>query len=84
MKSPLRLFQTGRKNNPKKGKRSGTMPKKQTEKSKKRSSSTTKTKHKIKDIGKIQEKAYFLWADKGFPENTELDNWLEAEKQLCY
>jgi hypothetical protein len=58
------------------------MPKKQTVKSKKKSSSTPKTKPIINDIGKIQEKAYYIWADKGFPENTALDNWLEAEKQL--
>lgn len=58
------------------------MPRKQTAKSKKKSSAASKTKLKIKDIGKIKEKAYYIWAEKGFPENTALDNWLEAEKQL--
>jgi hypothetical protein len=55
------------------------MPKKQTAKNRKKKTSnpqTTNTKN-------IQEKAYFIWADKGCPENTMLDNWLEAEKQLC-
>lgn len=59
------------------------MPKKQPAKTKKKSSSTPKNKSKVLDVGKIQEKAYFIWAEKGFPEDTELDNWLEAEKQLC-
>lgn len=58
------------------------MPRKQTAKSKKKSSAASKAKLKITDIGKIQEKAYYIWAEKGFPENTALDNWLEAEKQL--
>lgn len=55
------------------------MPKKQATKNKKKKTSNPKTIN-IKDI---QEKAYFIWADKGYPENTMLDNWLEAEKQLC-
>jgi hypothetical protein len=50
---------------------------------------SSKIKKKIFSISKtikiedIQEKAYFLWAEKGFPENTAIDNWLEAEKQMC-
>lgn len=38
---------------------------------------------KTVDLEKIRERAYFLWVEKGYPENTDLDNWLEAEKQLC-
>jgi len=59
------------------------MPRKQTARSKKKGSAASKTTLKIKDMGRIQEKAYHIWAEKGFPENTALDNWLEAEKQLC-
>ncbi len=57
------------------------MPKKQTSKtrSKKKNPSVSKN----TDIEKIRDKAYFLWAEKGCPENTDLDNWLEAENQLC-
>lgn len=54
------------------------MARKQTIKSKKKENSGPKA-ISIKDI---QEKAYYIWAEKGFPENTTLDNWLEAEKQL--
>lgn len=39
---------------------------------------------KTVDLEKIRERAYFLWIEKGYPENTDLENWLEAEKQLCY
>ena len=35
------------------------------------------------DIERIREIAYHLWAEKGCPENSDLDNWLEAERQLC-
>lgn len=34
-------------------------------------------------IDKIREEAYLIWASKGFPANTELDNWIEAEKRVC-
>jgi hypothetical protein len=36
------------------------------------------------DSEKVREKAYFLWIEKGYPENNDLDNWLEAEEQLYY
>jgi hypothetical protein len=36
------------------------------------------------DLERIRERAYFLWAEKGYPDNTDVDNWLEAEKLLCY
>lgn len=39
---------------------------------------------KTVELERIRERAYFLWIEKGYPENTDLDNWLEAEKQLCY
>jgi hypothetical protein len=39
---------------------------------------------KTVDLERIREKAYFLWIEKGYPENNDLDNWLEAEKQLCF
>lgn len=55
------------------------MPRKPTAGNKKKKTSTSKA-VTIKDI---QEKAYFIWANKGYPENTMLDNWLEAERQLC-
>ena len=54
------------------------MPRKQTIKSKRKENSS----HKAINMKNIQEKAYFIWAEKGYPENTTLDNWLEAEKQL--
>jgi hypothetical protein len=55
------------------------MPKKPTAKNKKTKTSAPKA-VTTKDI---QEKAYFIWANKGYPENTMMDNWLEAESQLC-
>lgn len=33
-------------------------------------------------IEKIREKAYFIWENKGRPENSSSDDWLEAERQL--
>ncbi len=30
----------------------------------------------------IKEKAYFIWESKGYPENSAIDNWVEAESQL--
>ncbi len=34
------------------------------------------------DIEQIREKAYLLWAAKGYPENSDVENWLEAEGQI--
>jgi len=31
---------------------------------------------------KIRQRAYLIWERKGRPENNELDNWLEAEREL--
>jgi hypothetical protein len=31
----------------------------------------------------IQKRAYYIWEKKGRPENSDLDNWLEAEKSLA-
>jgi hypothetical protein len=39
---------------------------------------------KTVDLERIREKAYYLWMEKGYPENTDLDNWLEAERQFFY
>ena len=33
-------------------------------------------------IREIERKAYSIWENKGRPENSELDNWLEAERSL--
>ena len=30
----------------------------------------------------IQRRAYLIWENKGRPQNSDLDNWLEAEKSL--
>ena len=30
----------------------------------------------------IQKRAYSIWENKGRPQNSALDNWLEAEKSL--
>jgi hypothetical protein len=30
----------------------------------------------------VEEKAYHIWESKGRPENSALDNWLEAKRQL--
>jgi hypothetical protein len=30
----------------------------------------------------IAERAYFIWRQKGCPDGTELENWLEAETAL--
>ena len=30
----------------------------------------------------IAVRAYMIWIDRGQPEGTELENWLEAERQL--
>jgi hypothetical protein len=30
----------------------------------------------------IRERAYFIWEKKGKPENTSLEDWLEAEKSV--
>ncbi len=30
----------------------------------------------------IQERAYYIWKNKGSVSNSALDNWLEAERQL--
>ena len=32
----------------------------------------------------IRERAYFLWIEQGYLDNTDVDNWLEAEKLFCY
>ncbi len=34
------------------------------------------------DIEKIRERAFLLLAENGSPDNSALDHWLEAEKQL--
>jgi hypothetical protein len=31
----------------------------------------------------IAERAYFLWLEKGCPEGTADQDWVEAERQLC-
>jgi hypothetical protein len=31
---------------------------------------------------KIRQRAYSIWERKGRPENNDLDNWLEAEREL--
>lgn len=45
---------------------------------KKKNPSTSKN----TDIEKIRERAFLLWAEKGCQENSALDHWLEAERQL--
>jgi len=30
----------------------------------------------------IQRRAYYIWENKGRPENSDLDNWLEAERPM--
>ncbi len=35
------------------------------------------------NIEDIKQRAYYIWEGNGYPKNTELDNWLEAEQQLC-
>lgn len=34
------------------------------------------------DAEKIRQRAYFVWEEKGRPQNRDLDIWLEAEKEL--
>ena len=31
---------------------------------------------------KILERAYFIWEKKGRPSNTELENWVQAEREI--
>lgn len=31
---------------------------------------------------RIRERAYAIWARNGYPEGTEVEDWLEAERQL--
>ena len=30
----------------------------------------------------LEERAYYIWENKGRPENAALDNWLEAESSV--
>ena len=41
-------------------------------------SSTSKT----PSFEQIQEKAYLIWERKGRPLNSDMDNWLEAEREF--
>ena len=41
-----------------------------------------KTSSSAQDLDKIRQRAYFIWERKGRLENNELDNWLEAEREL--
>lgn len=33
-------------------------------------------------VDRIRELAYFIWEKKGKPANAEMENWLEAEREL--
>lgn len=33
-------------------------------------------------LQKINDRAYFIWINKGRPANSSMDNWLQAEKEL--
>lgn len=32
-------------------------------------------------LERIRERAYFIWEGKGWPDNSALDNWLQAERE---
>jgi len=32
--------------------------------------------------GLIQERAYFIWEQRGRPQGTELENWLQAKAEI--
>jgi len=43
----------------------------------------TKKQHITPEIlHQIEEAAYYIWLNKGCPENQDLENWKEAEQQI--
>ena len=43
---------------------------------------TRKTGPAVQDMDKIRQRAYLIWEQKGRPQNNDLDNWLQAEREL--
>ena len=34
------------------------------------------------DVEKIRQRAYSIWEERGRPQNSDLDIWLEAEREI--
>lgn len=48
----------------------------------KRGRASNKAKASVISTELIQTRAYYIWENKGRPDNTDQENWIEAEKQL--
>jgi len=40
------------------------------------------TNYPSSDAEKIRQRAYFIWEERGRPQNSDMDIWLQAEQEL--
>jgi hypothetical protein len=52
-------------------------------KTRSKKASLTRSRRPQKNIQElIKKRAYEIWEQKGYPENTDTENWIEAEREL--